>query len=240
MRNDRPLAVCCVVLALLATAQTAVAQRVSSPYRFVERKQDLGPYVGWLSTDRGSADLGPKGGLVYGLQYTIRVSDPLNIGVVGAYFPTERDVVDPSTESPTPNVVGTEGTDLLMIAGRLHLNITGSRTWHDLMPYIFLGLGLVVDLTADTGCTLNSTRADCQLFPRERFDFGTSFVGQLGVGATWLPSERFGLRFTVHDNIWRLKTPEGFFDPEVQLESVPPESNWVNNFQLTTAFTLWF
>jgi len=240
MRIDRLLLSVPVLTAVLLTAPPAAAQRVSSPYRFVDAKQDLGPFVGWMWTGRGSADLGPKSGLLYGLRYSIRLSDPLGIGVVGAYFPTERDVIDPSTESPDPAVVGSEDVDLLLIAGRLRLNITGARTWHNLAPYVYLGLGLVVDLSGDAGCTLNSTRPDCQLFPREQFDFGNSFMGQFGLGTAWLPSSRLGVRLAVHDNIWRLDTPDGFFDPEVQLDPVPPESDWTNNVQLTLALTFWF
>jgi hypothetical protein len=53
-----------------------------------------------------------------------------------------------------------------------------------------------------------------------------------------------GLGFEFRDHIWRIKTPDGFFDPLV-LENIiesgapaPQESQWTNNFELS--LTLWF
>ena len=226
-----------IALAVLA-ADSASAQHISSPYRFVERGQDLGPFVGWVATDRGFADMGPKSSLIYGLQYTLRITNPLNLSVFGAYWPAERDVIDPSTESGEPVVVGVEEMEIVALAGRLQLNLTGSRTWHNLTPYIFGGLGLAVELTGDPGCVLNSTRADCRILPRERFDFGNKVMGQAGVGAAWLPDGRIGFRLSIQNNIWRLKTPEGYTDPGALADA--PEDEWTNNFQFTLATTFWF
>ncbi len=229
-----------IAVAVIAGPRVANAQKISSPYRFVEYSQDLGPFIGWLATSRGGADVGPKSGLVYGLQYTVAVSGPLSIGVVGMLFPGERDVIDPSRDGEGATVVGSEEIDIFTIGGRLQLNLTGSRTWHNLMPFLFLGGGLAIELTADPGCTIDSPRPDCQVLRRERFDFGNSFLGQAGVGTAWYTGGRLGARITLHDNIWRLETPEGFFDPGDDLDPVPPEDDWTNNFQLTIALTYWF
>lgn len=241
MRDHRVLPIgITLALAVSAAANPASAQRISSPYQFIERGQDLGPFVGWIATDRGSADFGPKSSLIYGLQYTLRITNPLNLSVFGAYWPAERDVIDPSTESGDLAVVGIEEMEIIAIAGRLQLNLTGSRTWHNLIPYVFGGIGLAVELTGDPGCVLNSTRADCRILPRERFDFGNKVMGQAGVGTAWLPGGRIGFRLSIQDNIWRLETPEGYFDPGVQLDPIPPEDDWTNNFQFTLAATFWF
>lgn len=240
MRTLCPSVFLCTALAIVSGPATAAAQEISSPYSFVESRQDLGPFVGWLATGRGGADVGPKAGFVYGLQYTISVTGPLSIGVVGTYFPAERDVIDPSTEGAGPLVVGTEEIEILTIDGRLQLNLTGSRTWHNLMPFVLVGGGIAVDLTGDTGCTLNSTRADCRVLPRERFDFGNSFLVQAGIGTAWYSGGPLGARITLLDKIWNFETPEGFFDPGTDLDPVPPEDEWTNNFQLTVALTYWF
>lgn len=231
------------LLAVLAVGASVpavlTAQTVPSPYEFIERSQDLGGYAAWLLTDRGSADLGPKSGPTYGLHYGIRLSDPLGFGAVAGFMRAERDVIDPSAEGG-PATLGTSEFTLVMLAGRLQLNLTGARTWHDLQPYVLIGLGVAFDATGSPTCGLTSTELQCTLDPDERFGFNTSVMGQAGIGTAWLPSQRFGLRLTLHDNIWRIEAPPGFLDPELELETFPPEKEWLNNIQLTAALSYWF
>lgn len=226
-------------MAIALTAEPAVGQTVPSPYEFVEPSQDLGAFVAYLSTNRGTVDLGPKSAALFGLQYAIRLNDPMQLGAFVAYMPGERDVIDPRAEGG-PRVIGTQDLTLLLLAGRLQLNLTGVRTWNNLMPYLLVGIGIAIDASADPSCALNPDVAHCRLEPRDRFDFGNSFLGQLGLGAAWLPTERFGLRLTVHDNIWRLKAPSGFLDPELALDPVPSDTEWLNNFQFSAGLSLWF
>jgi hypothetical protein len=65
-------------------------------------------------------------------------------------------------------------------------------------------------------------------------------MGQVGLGTAWLLSERIGLRFTVHDNIWRIKSPPGFQDADVTLRVVPSETEWVNNIMVGAGLSYWF
>ncbi len=218
----------------LAAAADAAAQRIASPYRFVERKQDIGPFTSYLSTDRGSANLGPDSGLLYGLRYVLRVSEPLRFSAFTAVFPAQRDVIDP-TGDDAPNVVGTEDLDLLFLSGQLHLVLTGTRTWHNLAPYVIVGLGMIIELTGDPSCAVGSTRPDCRVGVRERFDFGTSFLGTGGLGLMWIPSGRLGLRLQVTDMIWRLRAPGEFFD-----QGLAPETDWTNNLELSAGLGFWF
>lgn len=230
---------CLTAVGIATFAPSVAAQNVPSPYQFVERSQDLGPFVAWLSTSRGSADLGPKSGPVYGLQYAIRINDPMQFSALGGFMRAERDVIDPGAEGG-PAVIDTEDFTLVTLAGRLQLNLTGARTWNNLMPYILAGLGLAFDATGQQTCTLQNLSPECRLDPDERFGFNTSVMGQAGVGTAWLPSERFGLRFTIHDNIWRIESPPGWRDPQLELPEVPPETEWLNNIQFTASLSYWF
>lgn len=228
------------LLAALAVAVTlaapfdAAAQRIASPYRFVERKQDIGPFASYLSTDRGRGNLGPDSGLLYGLRYVLRLNEPLRFSAFAAVFPAQRDVIDPTGEN-APNVVGTADLDLLLISGQLHLVLTGSRTWHNFAPYVIGGLGIVIELTGDPTCAPESTLPDCQLVVRERFDFGTSFLGTGGLGLMWVPSQRLGLRLQVTDLFWRIRAPGEFFDL-----GLAPDSDWTNNIELSAGLGFWF
>lgn len=230
------------ILVSLALPRPAEAQSITSPYEFVDRKKDLGFFVGYIFTDRGAAELGPKAGPLMGAAFSVRVSDPIAVSFIGAFFPAERDVVDPKAEDASQRVVGTADLDLLLLTGRLNLQLTGSRTWHNITPYIYGGLGIAIETGGAPVCLPGATiHPECQLLlPRERFEFGTSFVGQFGIGAFWLPGKRFGLRFTADDSIWKLDTPVGFYDETSTVFPVPSASDWTNNFQLTAGLFFWF
>ncbi len=228
------LALLAAVAGTLANPAVAPAQRIGSPYRFVERKQDIGPFASYMSTDRGEANLGPQSGVLYGLRYALRLSDPLRLSAFAAYFPAERDVIDPTTDDG-PLVVGVEELNLLLLAGQLHLVLTGTRTWHNIAPYVIAGLGIAIDLTGEPFCPGGSTRPQCQVAVRERFEFGSTFMGTAGLGLIWMPSERLGMRLAVTDDIWRLRAPGEFFDL-----GLAPETDWTNNFELSAGLSLWF
>lgn len=224
----------------LAGAKAASAQQISSPYRFIEHKQNLGPIVSYLFTDRGTANMGPKSGIAYGLHYSIQLSGPIQLSAYGAYFATERDVIDPKAEDEGSRVKGVENVNLLLVAGRLQLNLTGARTWNRLAPFVIAGLGVAFDLTGDIGCAITTERPQCEVPPTDRFTFGSAFMGQLGVGTIWLPRQRIGIRLTAVNTIWRLAAPLGFLDPDVTLDPRPPDTDWTNNIHVTFGLSYWF
>ena len=228
------------ILAAPALPSPVQAQRIASPYQFLDYKKDIGVFVGYLFTDKGSAGLGPKAGPLGGLAFNIRVSDPMVITLQGAYFPGKRDIIDPAAEEASERILGTTDLNLLLLSGRLNLQLTGSRTWHNIAPYFYGGLGIVIETSTTTCLPGPNLPPECQPQPRERFSYGTSFLGQLGIGAIWLPGNRLGLRVTLDDSIWKLDTPVGFFDETSTVFPVPPASDWTNNIQLTTGLFFFF
>jgi hypothetical protein len=222
-----------------AGADRAAAQRITSPYRFIEKKKDLGLFVGYLFTDRGPANLGPKSGPLAGAQLTLRLSNPINLGFYAAYFPSERDIMDPATEEGLKSI-GTTALDLVLLVGRLQLYLTGSRSWHNLIPFVYGGLGAAFDVSDNPSCLLDLRPLPCKVGPRDRFEFGTSFMGQMGLGAIWVPRQKLGIRITIDNTIWRLSTPDGFFDAGRNIDPVPPPKDWTNNLQLAFGLYYWF
>jgi hypothetical protein len=129
----------------------------------------------------------------------------------------------------------------LLLAGRLNLQLTGPRTWHNISPYLYGGLGIAIETSTTPFCpTIEPRPLECEIQPRERFDYGTSFLGQIGIGAIWLPANRLGLRVTFDNNIWKLDTPAGFYDETSTIFPVPSSSDWTNNLQLTAGLFFWF
>jgi hypothetical protein len=222
------------------------AQQVPSPYRFIEPKQDLGISLSHIWADAGKAGIGPKAGPAIGVRYTRRVSRPLSLTPEVVLFRSERDVIDPSLEEGQEDLgngsafVGTQGLDILLLAGRINLNLTGSRTWHNLGPYLLGGIGIAIDVSGATSCPPSSTEPDCQIRARERFDFGTSFLFQLGIGTVWIPRQRLSLRIEGLDRIWRIKTPPGYIDPGVTIFPIPQASDWTNNWEVSLTLSSWF
>jgi hypothetical protein len=222
------------------------AQQVPSPYRFIEPKQDLGLSFSYIWADAGKAGIGPKAGPAIGIRYTRRVSRPLSVTPQVVFFRSERDVIDPSLEEGQEDqgngsaFLGTEGLDILLVAGRINLNLTGSRTWHNLAPYFLGGIGMAIEVSGATSCLPESTAPDCQIRARERFDFGTRFLMQLGFGTVWIPRQRLSLRIEGLDNIWQIKTPPGYIDPGVTIFPIPQASDWTNNWEIGLTLSYWF
>jgi hypothetical protein len=243
--HKREYATLLVVLALsLAWPCGLQAQRVPSPYRFIEPKQDLSLSFSYIWADAGKAGIGPQAGPAVGVRYTRRVSRPISLTPEVVFFRSEREVIDPSLEEGQEDqgngsaFIGTEGLDILLVAGRINLNLTGSRTWHNLGPYLLGGLGMAMSLGGRTGCP--GSAPDCQIELRERFDFGTSFLLQLGLGTVWIPRQRFSLRIEGLNRIWRIKTPPGYIDPGVTISPIPQASDWTNNWEIALTLSYWF
>jgi hypothetical protein len=222
-----------VVAACLAGPSWLKAQNITSPYAFLDKKKDIGIFVGYIFADQGAAGLGSKDGPLAGVQFNLQVSEPINLGFSAAYFPSNRDVIDPSAESEADRILGEADFNMLMLLGRLQLHLTGSRKWHNLVPIVYGGAGLALDVTSSPSCFSDFSQPDCQLSSRERFDFGSSFIGQIGLALAWIPGQRLGLRFSADDSIWRLSTPDGFYDETSTLDPVPSSKDWTNNIQLT-------
>ena len=108
------------------------------------------------------------------------------------------------------------------------------------MPYFYGGGGAAFDVSSPPSCFEVPTQPNCQLTPRERFDFGVSFMGQVGFGMIWLPFRVIGFRLTIDDTIWRLTTPDGYYDPTSTINPIPPKRDWTNNIQVAVGAYYWF
>ena len=214
-------------LAMHVFAGAAAAQQITSPFRFVEEKQALGAYVGKLSTDAGSLDLGPQSGTIFGLRYNILLGGPFMLDADLGYFPATRNVFTADTAAvpgdsiaPVRTRVGEADVDVISVMASLRFNFTGQRTYHRLMPYIVFGGGTAFDITGDVD-------APEGVPPSAVFDFGTTFAGSVGAGVEWFASRRLGIRAELRDLLWQVETPEAFLGGKV------PADEWVQNFTLT-------
>jgi hypothetical protein len=210
--------------ALLCSAvpTAASAQRIDSPYRFVERSQSIGLYGGYVNVSPGEPDLGPQSGPAVGARYRIRLGGAFDGEIDLSVIPTNRIVTDTLTIGPdgARRIVGEAPATLLNAQAGLRFNITGPRTFHGVQPFAIFGGGAVIDLSGRDAL-------DEEVPQDVRYRFGTSFAGQFGAGAEWYATERVSLRLDARNVLWRLRTPAGFRVGQAAREI--PETAWKGN-----------
>jgi hypothetical protein len=167
---------------LLLFAAPASAQRIDSPYRFLDHSQSLGVYGGYLNAAEGRIGAGPQSAPIFGATWHLRVSGPFALGVDIGLSPSSRTVRDTSfvVEDSSWTAVGDADMTLLVAMANLRFNVTGARTWNGLQPFLLFGAGVAVDLSG-------TSEVDLEVESNARFSHGTSFAGQLGAGLDWFP-----------------------------------------------------
>lgn len=212
------------VAALSILSPPVDAQSIASPFEYLERRQEIGPFAGMMSTDEGRFGFGPSGGRAYGLRYAIELTGPLALEGRSGIVDGTRAVVDPS-RLPDDRIIGEVDSRQLLIDAGFRFTFTGRRSWHDLAPFISAGAGIAIDL-------LDTSVVDERLLPADVFDFGNSFNGTLGLGTRWFITETVAARFDGTFSLWQLDTPPGFDDPERDFQNVA-DSEWVSGQSFT-------
>jgi hypothetical protein len=218
-------------------AMTAVppahAQSIDSPYRFLDNSQFVSAWGGYVAPSDGRIGNGPEAGPIIGASWALRVSGPFAINVEAGYMPSTRTVRDTVFDDATSTFepLGEADIGLLTVLGNLRLNLPGARTWNSLQPFAIIGAGVAIDLAG--GSDIEAERP-----ANTRFDFGTSFAGQLGVGVDWFPSQRVSLRIDARDMFWKLPVPEAFLLTEAGRGF--PRSEWEQNFALAAGLSIHF
>jgi hypothetical protein len=222
---------CVTVAAAALVAAPLHAQSIPSPYRFIEKAQEGGIFVGYFDTDAGRFGFGPKSAVYTGIRYGLELAGPLGLEGVASVVPTDRDVINPGRDEGDRVVDVAEAT-LLFVEARLRFALTGRRTWNRLQPFASAGIGLGMDVQG-------SQREDQLLLEADRFDFGTKFVGSFGAGTRVILGRNFTVRVDASVLLYQLSTPNGFEDPERDLGNVP-ESEWVAGRGLTLGLSYRF
>jgi len=203
MRTTLPLfAGLGIIVGILAPAGSP-AQTVPSPYRFIDTRHEVTFLAGAVSSDRGVLRLGPGGGPMVGARYAFEITGPAAVEVGLSYMMTDREVYDPTNENSPPEFIGTADLNLGLVEGRFRFNLTGSRTWNLLAPYLFGGGGLVFGSTARMAAE--------DLFPSgSRFTFGPSATFSVGTGTRLIPRDPLSFRVEAGFNLWKIGNPPAF------------------------------
>jgi hypothetical protein len=211
-----------ILCAAVLSASPALAQvgftPERSPYKDLERKHEFTLLVGTFSPSEDKLRIAPRGGPLTGFQYEWRALGPVHLGAQLTRAASERTVIDPTAVDPNDRVVGTQVAPIYGLDGFMALALTGPRSWHNLVPMVSGGMGVVSNLRGmDAG----------------QFRFGTKFAFSMAGGIRWTPGGRLQLRADVTDRLYRITYPETYFvQPEggtAVLSRADANSNWAHN-----------
>ena len=206
---------------------TLSAQSIPSPYRFLERRQESGPFAGYMTVNAGRFGYGPKGGALAGGRWGYELGGPVSIEGVAGLLTGERDVVDPGRDEGD-RVIGQAPVLVSTMDARLKFSLVGQRSWRGISPFLVFGGGVAMDLAG-------VDELDEELLAADRFEFGSGFFGTLGAGTRIFLTESVAARLDGVFSLWKLDTPPGFSDPERDFEDVE-SGEWSEGLSLSISF----
>ena len=208
-----------VAIVALAVPRLGSAQAIPSPYRFIETRQEVSTFAGWISPGTGRFGYGPGSGALAGVRYGLDFGGPLSLEGSGGALVSTRDVVDPRRAEGN-RVIGETDAVLAILDARLKLSL--DRWAHlERFPAVPHGRG-----RAGVG-------QFCREHPRAGPVRGRSLRlrhhlrGTARRGLRWFLTDRVTVRGDGLFYIWSLEAPDGFRDPERGFATVGA-SEWVD------------
>lgn len=219
-------------LALVVVATTANAQvghlPQRSPYRDVETSQEVTFFGGYYSAGKDPLNVAPRGGPAFGLRYEKHVGGPAFLMARWSHVNSERFPIDP-TKTGAAAQLGKKKVALDLFDVNLALNLTGQKSFHNIVPVVNLGAGV-----ATCSC-------EVELDP---YSFGTPFAFSFGGGLRYVPGGRFQLRADWNSYLYQLKYPAEYYVNTTGTGAAAPprqsRSFWKNNQALTLGASFLF
>ncbi len=219
-----------LALALVATTARAQVGHLpeNSPYRDLETSQELTFLGGHYRSGKDPIGIAPRDGPMYGLRYQIHVGGPAYLMARWSHVNTERFPIDP-TKIGTAQQLGKQNVSVNLYDIDLSLNLTGQKSFHDIVPVVNFGAGV-----ASCSCSVKS----------DPYTFGTPFAFSFGGGLRYVPGGRFQLTADWNDYLYQLKYPAAYYvTPTGGTAAVTgnqARSFWKNNRALTLGASLLF
>jgi hypothetical protein len=186
-----------------------------SPYHDLLAKHQFTLTGGVLGGGGGKAGVGPRGGPLGGLRYSLTLSRPLEftVAVYGAWL--TRHLVDPTAPVGQRNV-GTAPQFVGIGDVGFNLRITGAKTWHGLVPYV--------------GASLGIASGSAVIQDNSSFTFHQPFQFGPHLGIRYYSRGSISLWVEGWDPIWRLHYPNVYFSGSTPVLDVSNGTRqWVHN-----------
>ena len=221
-RTITTIAVCATFFSPAIEAHAQVGHPTgSSPYSPLRARRVVSLGVGYLAGSAGSAGVGPKDGPLAAARFNMNLSGALDIDANLSVANLDRGIINPNS-APADSILETVKQTVTMLDAGIVLLLTGQKTWHRMLPYLGLSLGVAFGSSVPED-TLSG------------FAFKTQFQLAPSLGVRWYPTERLMFRVDFRDVIWRLSYPPSFFARPDDDPLAPPVLN--PNVQNDTEWT---
>lgn len=241
MRAAGPTLLALVGVGVAAPASLpAQNERIETPYDWIDPSLRVGLYFGNVSTSRGASDLGIGSSTIIGSRLRARLSSPLSFELGVGFGSSDRAVIDPRLDDG-PAAVDSVDVGWMLLEGGFQIALTGARTLRGIQPYVVLTGGILQGLSEPQSDSLRAVGDE--VF---RYEVGTTASFGAGLGLEWIPSDRLGLGVELRDHLWRINTPDGFFQASVleRIEELglraPEDSQWVHNIEISASLYYYF
>jgi hypothetical protein len=222
------LAAAAWLVALPAAAQVVGYPPASSPYSDLEYSQELTLEFGYARARHDPAGVAPKSAPLLGLRYELSIVGPLALSSEITRTFSDRDVLDPSKPKATRSL-GTESAPVYSADVALAMNLTGRKSWHNLVPQVRAGLGVVSSSAKDAA---------------SGYSFGTPFAFTFGGGVKVVPGGRVQLRGDLTDRVFKLSYPDAYYrlasDNTAVLDVSTPRSAYTHHLGMTLGVSYLF
>lgn len=193
-----------------------------SPFRDLEKRQDITLLAGPSFGGRDEVGAAPRGGIAVGLRYDIRLGgSPLAFTSMFVRQAATRDILQPGLPLASRNG-GSVSRALNFIDAAFTLLLTGSKSWHSIVPSVTAGVGLV-----NGGGITDSSN----------FNFSNKFAPSVGFGVKYARDRsRWTLRADVTNRFYNVKYPDRFRDTTPGVPRIVPpgtDGGWTRNTMLT-------
>ena len=223
-----------LLLVMAATATSSAAQDVGylpaqSPYRDLNHRQEITGFAGYYRAATDPAGVAPTSGPMASVRYEIRLGGPAQFYASLAGVRSDRTVLDPS-KAPDERKLGVQDVNLVLADLGISMNLTGQKSWHNVVPVLAAGLGIASDLTTrDPG----------------GFRLGTPFALSFGGGLKWISGDRVAMRADVTDHMFQVRYPNSYFQAPASgipavLEPTAKQNVWTHNAALTLGISYRF
>jgi hypothetical protein len=162
-----------------------------SPYRDLRYNQFLSATAGYMFGSGGRLGIGPHQGRAFGLRHDFLADKALSIAIGGGWATLDRNYAD--TSVLVNRIKGPVQHDIYYGEFLAQLNLAGNRTWHNLAPYVNLGLGLAFSGKLQQDST--------------GYKFGTRFYVGPAAGVRVFLSRRLFVRLEAKAMFWNLSYP---------------------------------
>lgn len=204
--------------------KTVGVQPVSSPFRDLEYKDDLSVFGG-LGGGRDRVGAAPNGGAALGVRYDLYVSGPAAFTARFVTQLADRDIFRTRGVPPAPRIAGTVSQPLYLTDVGITINLTGRKSWRNVVPSINGSLGIAADFRDASDSS--------------GYRFGNRFMLQAGAGIKWHARGRWTVRADLTNYFYNVSYPNSFriLAPQGQEQPILPVTDgltgWARNTMLT-------